>query len=213
MPDFSLEEAARAEGVVGAIVGVDEVGRGPWAGPVFASAALLFERDAPPTFLAALADSKTLSRKQREALAPEIVRFGVVALGEASVAEIERLNVLQASLLAMARAVDALGARLGAAPGLALVDGNRPPKLCCEVKTVVKGDGKSLSIAAASIFAKVLRDRHMAELATQHPGYGWERNAGYGVPEHVHGLRMHGVTIHHRRTFTPIAKLLTQQDS
>lgn len=213
MPDFSAEDAARAKGIAGAIVGVDEVGRGPWAGPVFACAALLYEQGAPAALLGALADSKTLSKKRRETLAPEIERRAVVALGKASVAEIDALNVLQASLLAMRRAVDALTRRLGGPPGLALVDGDRAPTLCCPVRTIVKGDGKSLSIAAASVFAKVSRDCHMARLAAQHPGYGWERNAGYGVAEHVQGLCVNGVTIHHRRTFTPIAKLLTQQDS
>lgn len=213
MPDFALEKAARKAGVSGAIVGVDEVGRGPLAGPVFACAALMFDQDAPPAFLAALKDSKTLSRSRREALAPEIERHGVVALGEACVEEIDRINILQASLLAMARAVEALTALVGAPPGLALVDGNRAPKLICPVQTVVKGDGKSISIAASSIFAKVSRDRHMAELATQYPGYGWERNAGYGVEAHKQGLQELGPTIHHRRTFSPVSKLLTPQDS
>ncbi|MEQ9121223.1 MAG: ribonuclease HII [Alphaproteobacteria bacterium] len=213
MPDFSIETAARSAGVAGAIVGVDEVGRGPWAGPVFACAALMFERDVPDDLVAALADSKTLPRKTREALAPRIAAAGIVALGEASVEEIDRFNILGASLLAMARATDALAAMLGAPPALALVDGNRAPKLCCPAETVVKGDGLSVSIAAASIFAKVARDRHMAGLATLHPGYGWERNAGYGVEEHKQGLQRLGPTIHHRRTFAPVAKLLTQGDS
>ena len=213
MPDFSLEEAALAAGVRGAIVGVDEVGRGPWAGPVVACAALAFEQDAPADFLAALQDSKQLSQARREALAPMIARYCRLGLCEASVREIEAHNILAASLLAMRRAVDALARRIGGQPGLALVDGNRAPSLACPVETAVKGDGRSLSIAAASVFAKVMRDRHMAELAAQHPGYGWERNAGYGVPEHLAGLQTLGVTIHHRRTFTPVAKLLTQIDS
>lgn len=213
MPDFSLEEAARVGGMRGVIIGVDEVGRGPWAGPVFACAACLFERPAPSAFLAALADSKTLSRKRREALSPEIERYAAVALGEASVREIEDLNVLGATKLAMQRAVSALESALEAPIGLALIDGNQPPNLRCEVKSVVKGDGISASIAAASIFAKVKRDAYMAKLATQYPGYGWERNAGYGVPEHRSGLYRLGVTIHHRRTFTPVSKLLTQKDS
>ena len=213
MPDFSYEKAARAAGVAGPIVGVDEVGRGPWAGPVFASAALLFEEAAPPEFLAALQDSKKLSKRKREVLAPDIANYAHVALGEASVREIEDLNILGASMLAMSRAVAALRDVIGEVPGLALVDGNRSPLLCCPAQTIVKGDGKSLSIAAASIFAKVMRDRHMAELATLHPGYGWERNAGYGVAEHAQGLQRLGLTIHHRRTFTPVAKLLTPQDS
>jgi len=213
VPDFSLEKAARAEGVAGPIVGVDEVGRGPLAGPVFACAALIFERGAPDALLNSLADSKALSQKRREALAPAIAEAGVVALGAASVEEIDRLNILRASLLAMTRAVDALAGQIGGPPALALVDGNQRPNLCCGVKTVVKGDGISLSIAAASIFSKVSRDRHMAELAAQYPGYGWERNAGYGVREHTDGLQRLGVTIHHRRTFTPVRNRLTQIDS
>ena len=213
MPDFSFEKAARAAGVAGLIVGVDEVGRGPWAGPVFACAALLFDREAPPVFLDALQDSKKLSKRKREALAPDISKYAEVSLGTASVQEIEELNVLAASMLAMSRAVAGLRDTIGETPALALVDGNRSPQLCCPNQTIIKGDGKSLSIAAASIFSKVMRDRHMAMLATQHPGYGWERNAGYGVAEHTQGLQRLGVTIHHRRTFTPIAKLLTPQDS
>lgn len=213
MADFSYENAARRDGVLGPIIGVDEVGRGPWAGPVFACAALIFEQDAPADLLDALEDSKKLSRARRERLAPEIDRAGVVALGVAEVEEIDRLNVLNASMLAMSRAVAALTDAIGASPGLALVDGNRAPALECAAQTIVKGDGVSASIAAASIFAKVARDRHMATLATQYPGYGWERNAGYGVQEHAHGLQRLGPTIHHRRTFKPIAKLLTRQDS
>ena len=213
MPDFSLELAARTEGITGPIIGVDEVGRGPWAGPVFACAALLFERPAPQDFLNALGDSKQLSRKKREALAPLIQSHALIALEEASVREIEDLNILGATKLAMKRAVEALEAQIETPIGLALIDGNQPPKLSCKTKSVVKGDGISASIAAASIFAKVARDQHMADLAIQYPGYGWEQNAGYGVPAHKIGLYSLGVTIHHRRTFTPVSKVLTQKDS
>ncbi len=213
MPDFSLELAARTEGITGPIIGVDEVGRGPWAGPVFACAALLFERPAPQDFLNALGDSKQLSRKKREALAPLIQSHALIALEEASVREIEDLNILGATKLAMRRAVEALEAQIETPIGLALIDGNQPPKLSCKTKSVVKGDGISASIAAASIFAKVARDQYMADLAIQYPGYGWEQNAGYGVPAHKTGLYSLGVTIHHRRTFTPVSKVLTQKDS
>jgi ribonuclease HII len=213
MPDFSLEIAARANGVKGPVIGVDEVGRGPWAGPVYACAALLFEQSAPPEFLNALADSKALSKKKREALAPEISKYATVALAEATVREIEEFNILGATKLAMQRAVNALQIQIETPIGLALIDGNQPPKLSCDAQSVVKGDGISASIAAAAIFAKVARDRHMATLAIQHPGYGWERNAGYGVAAHKTGLYSLGVTIHHRRTFTPVSKLLTQKDS
>ena len=213
MPDFSLEQSARAAGVTGPIIGVDEVGRGPWAGPVFACAALLFERPAPQDFLDALGDSKQLSRKKREALAPLIQSHALIALEEASVREIENLNILGATKLAMKRAVEALEAQIETPIGLALIDGNQPPKLSCKTQSVVKGDGISASIAAASIFAKVARDQYMADLAIQYPGYGWEQNAGYGVPAHKTGLYSLGVTIHHRRTFTPVSKVLTQKGS
>ena len=213
MPDFSLEQSARAAGVTGPIIGVDEVGRGPWAGPVFACAALLFERPAPQDFLDALGDSKQLSRKKREALAPLIQSHALIALEEASVREIENLNILGATKLAMKRAVEALEAQIETPIGLALIDSNQPPKLSCKTQSVVKGDGISASIAAASIFAKVARDQYMADLAIQYPGYGWEQNAGYGVPAHKTGLYSLGVTIHHRRTFTPVSKVLTQKDS
>jgi ribonuclease HII len=213
VPDFSLELAARTDGITGPIIGVDEVGRGPWAGPVFACAALLFERPAPQDFLNALGDSKQLSRKKREALAPLIQSHALIALEEASVREIEDLNILDATKLAMKRAVEALEAQIETPIGLALIDGNQPPKLSCKTKSVVKGDGISASIAAASIFAKVARDQYMADLAIQYPGYGWEQNAGYGVPAHQTGLYSLGVTIHHRRTFTPVSKVLTQKDS
>ena len=213
MPDFSLEQSARAADVTGPIIGVDEVGRGPWAGPVFACAALLFERPAPQDFLDALGDSKQLSRKKREALAPLIQSHALIALEEASVREIENLNILGATKLAMKRAVEALEAQIETPIGLALIDGNQPPKLSCKTQSVVKGDGISASIAAASIFAKVARDQYMADLAIQYPGYGWEQNAGYGVPAHKTGLYSLGVTIHHRRTFTPVSKVLTQKDS
>ena len=213
MPGFSLEQFARADGITGPIIGVDEVGRGPWAGPVFACAALLFERPAPQDFLNALGDSKQLSRKKRESLAPLIESHAVIALEEASVSEIEELNILGATKLAMKRAVEALEAQIETPIGLALIDGNQLPKLSCKTQMVVKGDGISASIAAASIFAKVARDQYMADLAIQYPGYGWERNAGYGVPAHKTGLYSLGVTIHHRRTFTPVSKVLTQKDS
>lgn len=213
MPGFSLEQFARADGITGPIIGVDEVGRGPWAGPVFACAALLFERPAPQDFLNALGDSKQLSRKKRESLAPLIESHAVIALEEASVSEIEELNILGATKLAMKRAVEALEAQIETPIGLALIDGNQLPKLSCKTQMVVKGDGISASIAAASIFAKVARDQYMADLAIQYPGYGWERNAGYGVPAHKTGLYSLGVTIHHRRTFTPVSKVLTQNDS
>ncbi len=207
MPDFSLETRLGAEhGRV--VVGIDEAGRGPWAGPVVAAAAWLDRGALDPWLLERLDDSKRLSRAAREQLfrrlvaaAPSAARIG---LGEASVAEIDALNILQASLLAMARAV----AGLGLVPDAALVDGNRAPDLPCPVETVVKGDARSLSVAAASIAAKVTRDRHMAALAIKHPGYGWERNQGYGTAEHRAALSRLGVTPEHRRSFRPVRETL-----
>ena len=198
-PDFSLEHAAG-----GRVAGIDEAGRGPWAGPVVA-AALVFHPDGPPPrFSAMITDSKLLKAEQRAALQPAILACADATVGIASVAEIDSMNILQATLLAMRRAV----ARLAEVPDLALVDGNRAPRLPCPARTVVGGDRKSLSIAAASIVAKVARDRLMARLAADYPGYGWERNAGYGTAEHQAGLARLGPCEHHRRSFRPIRELL-----
>ena len=198
-PDLSLEDAAG-----GRVAGVDEAGRGPWAGPVVAAAVVFGARGPPPPLCAAITDSKLLKAEQRAALQPAILACADAAVGIASVAEIDAMNILQATLLAMRRAV----VRLARTPDLALVDGNRAPRLPCAVRTVVGGDRASLSIAAASIVAKVARDRLMARLALEHPGYGWQRNAGYGTAEHQAGLARLGVTAHHRRSFRPIRALL-----
>ncbi len=198
MPDLSLEKAAG-----GLVAGIDEAGRGPWAGPVIAAAVILDAESLPESLLAGLDDSKVLSRARREFLFAALPAHADIGIGAASVAEIDRVNILEASLIAMDRAV----ARLRHRPTLALVDGNRAPRLPCPVRTVVKGDSKSLSIAAASIAAQVTRDRLMAALARRYPGFGWERNAGYGTPEHREGLQRHGITPHHRRSFAPIKML------
>ncbi len=203
MPDFSLE---RALGVL-PVAGIDEVGRGPLAGPVLAAAVVLDPARIPQ----GIDDSKKLKAAQRERIAGELQSCAVIGLGEASVAEIDRLNILQATLLAMRRACDALSLALGRAPAYALVDGNRLPGLACPARAVIGGDGKSLSIAAASIVAKVARDRMMAGLALVHPLYGWERNAGYGTAEHLKALTQHGPTPHHRVTFAPVHNLLIQR--
>ena len=206
MPDFAFEDAARALGR-NVIVGIDEAGRGPWAGPVVAGAAVLDSACLPDVLRAGLDDSKKLTAARREALFAALTDHARIGVGIATVAEIDRINILQATLAAMARAVDALGAP---PPDHALVDGNRPPRLACPVECVVKGDGRSLSIAAASIVAKVTRDRIMAELAAAHPGYGWERNAGYGTAEHSAALDRIGPTPHHRRSFKPVAERLAR---
>ena len=197
-PDLSLERAAG-----GRVAGVDEAGRGPWAGPVVAAAVVLDVGDLPPV-RARITDSKLLTAEQRAALHPAILACADAAVGIASVAEIDSMNILHATMLAMRRAV----ARLAQVPDLVLVDGNRAPSLPCPVKTVVGGDRESLSIAAASIVAKVTRDRLMARLAADYPGYGWERNAGYGTAEHRAALARLGPCVHHRRSFRPIRELL-----
>ena len=198
-PDFSLEDAADER-----VAGVDEAGRGPWAGPVIAAAVAFGAGGPPPHLRAIITDSKLLRAERRSALQPAILACADAAVGLASVAEIDSMNILQATLLAMRRAI----VRLDRLPDLALVDGNRAPCLPCPVRTVVGGDRLSLSIAAASIVAKVARDRLMARLALDHPGYGWERNAGYGTAEHRAGLARLGPCVQHRRSFRPIRELL-----
>lgn len=197
MPDFALEDCHG-----GVVAGIDEVGRGPWAGPVVACAVVIDRARFPEDLASLLDDSKKLSAARRAALHQRLLDCCAHGLAQASVAEIDRLNILQASLLAMRRAFE----RLSAVADVALVDGNRAPSLPCPVETVVKGDGRSLSIAAASIIAKVSRDRLMQDLALRHPGYGWETNAGYGTAAHRAGLERLGVTEHHRRSFAPISR-------
>jgi ribonuclease HII len=181
--------------------GVDEAGRGPWAGPVVAAAVIL-----PKNFITdKINDSKKLSKKNRDILYENITKNADFGLGFATVTEIDKLNILQASLLAMKRAVG----NLNKVPVKALIDGNTiPPNLPCVSECIVKGDTKVVSIAAASIVAKVVRDRFMTKLAQLHPGYGWERNFGYGVKEHQEALKTLGVTSEHRRSFKPIHKML-----
>lgn len=199
-PDLTLEEAAWRAGAR-IVAGVDEVGRGPLAGPVTAAAVVLTEG----VDLSGLNDSKKLSRKRREILALRIMEACDWAVGHASVEEIEELNILRASHLAMCRAVSGLRKP----PCLALIDGNMLPRdLAVPGQAVVGGDGRSLSIAAASVVAKLLRDRIMEDLAQQHPGYGWEANAGYPTKAHRQALLDLGVTPHHRRGFGPVHKIL-----
>ncbi len=207
MPDLAFEIAAARAGRT-SVAGIDEAGRGPWAGPVVAAAVVLDVAALPAGLLDGVDDSKRLSRARRETLFAALGRERGVAigLGRATVAEIERFNILGATLRAMARAL----AALDGAPDLALVDGTQAPVLPCAVECVVGGDRRSLSIAAASIAAKVTRDRIMSDLAATHPGYGWERNAGYGTREHRDALERLGVTPHHRRGFKPIIKILGQ---
>jgi ribonuclease HII len=195
-PDFSFEKA-----LSGVICGVDEVGRGPLAGPVVAAAVIL-PRRLPATLRKHLDDSKKVPPVRRLELHDIILDCAEVGIGRAEVSEIDAVNILQATFLAMARALETVRA------DHALVDGNQKPPLSCAVTCIVEGDSKSFSIAAASIVAKVTRDREMGRLAAEHPGYGWETNVGYGTPEHLAALRRLGVTPHHRRSFAPVATLL-----
>lgn len=212
MPDFDHEDKALAAGH-GVICGIDEAGRGPWAGPVVAAAAILDRANLPLSLASELDDSKRLKAAARDRLLAELIPHAVIGVGQASAAEIDALNILQATFLAMDRAVQALGR----VPDFALVDGNRPPPLPsapgCRIDCLVGGDGRSLSIAAASIAAKVTRDRQMADLAERFPGYGWERNAGYGTAAHKAALERLGVTPEHRKSYKPIRNILRDGES
>lgn len=204
-PDFSFETAALARGLA-PVAGTDEVGRGPLAGPVTAAAVILDPANIPP----GLGDSKALSAARRDALFDAIMASAQVSVAHATVEEIDRLNILRASHLAMERAV----AGLPSPPAHVLVDGNLiPAGLKGRAEAIVKGDAKCLSVAAASIIAKVTRDRIMVDLAQQHPGYGWEANAGYPTKAHMEGLLNLGVTPWHRRSFKPVHNILYQDIS
>ena len=205
MPHY-IYESRLLKTMAGPVCGVDEAGRGPLAGPVVAAAVILQKGRIPK----GLNDSKQLSEEAREALFPQIMDMAIaVGVGEASVEEIDLLNIRMATHQAMARAVRALAV----AAEFALVDGNDAPALPCKCDTMVDGDARSVSIAAASIIAKVTRDRLMRRLHEEHPGYNWHRNKGYGTPDHLTGLRACGVTIHHRRSFSPVHNILYGDES
>ncbi|MGR3803351.1 ribonuclease HII [Marinibacterium profundimaris] len=202
-PNFDFETRLTGTGAL-RVAGTDEVGRGPLAGPVVAAAVVLDPRAIPP----GMNDSKTLSRKRRARLAAQIMEVAEVSIAQATVAEIDEMNILQASLLAMERAV----AGLMHLPDHVLVDGKWIPQgLSMPATPLIGGDGRCLSIAAASIVAKTWRDRVMVDLAQQHPGYGWETNAGYPSKAHKAALRDLGVTPHHRRSFRPVHNILYQE--
>ncbi len=200
MPDYSHESQHK-----GRVAGVDEVGRGPLAGPVLA-AAVVFTAGVPPALALLLDDSKKLTAAQRDLAYAALLACpsAEIAVAAASVAEIARLNILHAAMLAMARAV----LRLPTPPDVALVDGNRKPPLTCEIRCVIGGDALCLSIAAASIVAKVVRDRAMARLAVRFPLYGWDSNAGYATGAHRRALLAHGATPHHREAFGTVRGVL-----
>jgi ribonuclease HII len=203
MPPHDEYERAHA----GPVAGVDEVGRGVLAGPVVAAAVILDLDDVPN----GLNDSKQLSATSRESLYASLTQHPRIywSVAEASVEEVDRHNIYHASLLAMTRAIHALPV----APALALIDGNATPKdLRCQTQCVIKGDATCLSIAAASIIAKVTRDRMMHALAAHYPGYGWESNVGYSTAAHLAALRQLGVTPLHRRSFRPVYEQLHQTE-
>ena len=194
-PTFELESAELQLGS-GPVAGVDEAGRGPWAGPVVAAAVILDPLRIP----ANIDDSKVLDEDARVFLFNRIMKTAVVGVGIADVERIDRDNILAATLWAMTQAV----AALTTSPRLVLIDGNRAPCMTFETRTIIKGDAKCLSIAAASIIAKVTRDRMMVALAREYPIYGFDRHKGYGTPEHQAAITRHGVSPLHRRSFKPV---------
>lgn len=206
MPDFSIEDS-----LSGPVCGIDEAGRGPLAGPVVAACVFAPFDVRGEDFWYHVNDSKAVPKKLRDILFDSITARCTFGIGQASVAEIDSLNILQASFLAMRRAFQAMTRTMmpGPLPAQALVDGNGAPQgLNCPALPVIKGDSRSLSIAAASILAKVTRDRIMNDLAQDHPRYGWASNAGYPAPAHIAAIETWGVTEHHRRSFAPVRNFL-----
>jgi ribonuclease HII len=204
LPTFELEANELGLGN-GPIVGIDEAGRGPWAGPVVAAAVILDPAAIPP----GIADSKQIDADAREVVYARIIASARYGVAIADAARIDRDNILNATMWAMRQALAALANDGRDAPRLALIDGNRAPRLDIASRTVVKGDAKCLSIAAASIVAKVTRDRLMIEAAERHPGYGFERHKGYGTPEHQAAIAARGVCDLHRRSFKPVQLALS----
>lgn len=194
-PSYKFDQAYETP-----IIGVDEVGRGPLAGPVISAAIILNKEKIPE----GINDSKKLSKKKREVINEELISQHSFAIGIASVEEIDKINILQASLLAMKRAV----LNLNIKPQTILIDGNKLPDLEYNMYPIIKGDSKSISIAAASIIAKVYRDKLMQDLSLQYPGYYWEKNSGYGTKQHLLALNNLGVTPIHRKSFAPIYNML-----
>jgi ribonuclease HII len=203
-PNFSFEDQHQ-----GIVCGIDEVGRGSWAGPVVAAAVVIQRDKMPGAFLRQINDSKKLTPEKREYLFNKIQEFSHISIAEGSVIEIDKINILQASLRAMTKAFKGLDIK----PAVALVDGNQKPRLPCTIQTIVSGDSRSLSIAAASIVAKHYRDTLMIRMADDFPHYGWGSNAGYGTAHHIKAIEIHGVTIHHRRSFSPISKQMVKESS
>lgn len=205
MPDFSLENECN-----GLVCGIDEAGRGPWVGNVVAGAVIILDKNLSPELLNNLNDSKKISKTKREKLYDLLrveekagkIRIGI---GEATPQEIDDNNILQATFMAMKRATENLQIK----PDISLIDGNRSPKnFISPTKAIIKGDSKSYSISAASIVAKVYRDKQMEELAKKYPYYGFERNAGYGTKDHIEGIKKYGIIPEHRKSYKPIKEFL-----
>ena len=207
MPDFSLEESLGLS-TRAVIVGVDEVGRGPLAGPVTAAAVFVDRQKITSDLLTKIDDSKKIPQKQRATISKQIEGIAIIGIGWASSSEIDQLNILEATMLAMQRAIFSLRKQIILDPDYILIDGNKVPRLDFPSKAIVRGDEKSISIAAASIVAKSKRDAFMTSLSKLYPCYGWEKNAGYGTREHLAAIEREGITVHHRRSFKPIANYL-----
>lgn len=209
-PDFSFEDAfIRTAGATAQVCGIDEVGRGPLAGPVVAAAVVLARDTRHAKLWEVINDSKKLTATRRADLYARIHDAGQVSIALCSVEDIDSINILHASLKAMQKAY----AGLPQPAACALIDGNKAPKMPCHTQTIVKGDARSLSIAAASIVAKHYRDELMKKLDAEFPAYGWARNAGYGTAAHLKALEIHGITPHHRRSFAPISHLILKDTS
>ena len=204
MPDFTYESLYKGPGLV---FGIDEAGRGPWCGPVVAACVCWPNQNIDPELSKQINDSKKLSATKREKLFPLIMNSAYVGIGQASAEEIDRINILQATFLAMQRSLQNASEK-GHTASFAIIDGNRPPKWSLPCQTLIKGDSLSLSIAAASLIAKVTRDRIMKDLAKEYPAYAWDKNAGYGTADHIAALKQYGVTPHHRKSYRPIKELL-----
>lgn len=202
MPDFIFEHSYKDP-----VAGVDEAGRGPWAGPVVSAAIIINRKVFPLDILNHINDSKLISKKKRTFIFSLLKKLNnkscFIGIGISNVQEIEQFNILQATLLSMKRAIY----NLPVLPNFILIDGKNSPKITIPNKTIIKGDTKSISIAAASIIAKVTRDQIMQNLSIKYPNYDWENNAGYGTKKHQEAIKNFGITIHHRKTFKPIAKL------
>ena len=205
-PSFDLEQS-----IGGAVIGIDEVGRGPLAGPVVAAAVLFRTLNIPPNVLSLIKDSKKLSPKQRQNAISSLNPFVIVGIGAASTNIIDNINILQSSMLCMQRAAQKIMQSYNVQH--ALIDGNKCPDLPCPASAIVKGDGLSFSIAAASIYAKEMRDLIMTKLSRRYPYFLWQNNSGYGTSEHLHGMNNYGISPHHRKSFKPVSTIISHKNN